>query len=146
MALGTGEKRMPMYLQVLRWMAVLPGSFLIAALSLFPLHWILYIVITRFVEVYPEIPERILAPGVLSGVFVWVGSRISPAYKFETSAVLFGIWMFLIGGVVFLTWSGGDWFGGQLYFQGGGVPTTMAIVGAAIGLFVARMENASIPT
>lgn len=135
-----------MYLQVLRWIAILPGSLLVALLSLFPLHWILYLITTRFVEVYPEMPERILAPAVLSGVFVWIGSRISPTYKFETSAVLFGIWMFLIGGVVFLTWSGGDWFGGQLYFQGGGVPTIMAIVGAAVGLFVARTENAGIPT
>lgn len=116
-----------------------------ALLTLFPLHWILYLVTTRVVEVYPEMPERILAPAILSGVFVWVGSRISPTYKFETSAVLFGIWMFLIGGVVFLTWSGGDWFGGQLYFQGGGLPTIMAILGAAVGLFVARIENTSIP-
>ncbi len=143
MALGTGEKRMPIYLQVLRWIAVLPGSLLIAALSLFPLHWILYIVVTRFVEVYPEMPERILAPGVISGVFVWVGSRISPAYKFETAAVLFGIWMFLIGGAVYLTLGDGDWFGGRLYFQGGGVPTIMAVLGAATGLLVARSEQSS---
>jgi len=132
---------MPMLIQVLRWIAVLPGSLLIALLALFPLHWILYIVLTKFVEVYPEMPERILAPAVLSGIFVWVGSRISPAYKFETSVVLFGIWMFLIGGVVFLTIGDGDWFGGRLYFQGGGVPTIMAIVGAIVGLFAARLEQ-----
>ncbi len=130
-----------MYLQVLRWMAVLPGSIIVAVLSLFPLHWILYLVLTKFVEVYPELPERILAPAILSGVFVWVSSRISPAYKFETAAVVFSFWMFLIGGFVFLTWSGGDWFGSQLYFQGGGLPTIMAIVGAAVGLFTARLEQ-----
>ena len=132
---------MPMLLQVLRWIAVLPGAIICAVLSLLPLHWILYFVLTRFVEVYPELPERVLGPAVLSGVFVWVGSRISPAYKFETSAVLFGLWMFLIGGVVFVTWSGGDWFGRQFYFQGGGLPTVMAVVGAAVGLFVARSEQ-----
>lgn len=130
-----------MFLQVLRWIAVLPGSLLIAALSLFPLHWILYLVITRFVEVYPEMPERILGPAILSGVFVWVGSRISPAYKFETSVVLFGIWMLLIGGVVFLTLGDGDWFGGRLYFSGGGLPTILAVVGAIVGLFAARLEQ-----
>jgi len=130
-----------MLLQVLRWIAVLPGAIICAVLSLLPLHWILYFVLTRFVEVYPELPERVLGPAVLSGVFVWVGSRISPAYKFETSAVLFGLWMFLIGGVVFVTWSGGDWFGRQFYFQGGGLPTVMAVVGAAVGLFVARSEQ-----
>jgi hypothetical protein len=130
-----------MYLQILRWIAVLPGSIIIAVLSLLPLHWLLCFVLTRFVEVYPEMPERVLGPFVLSGVFVWVGSRISPSYKFETAAVLFGIWMFLIGGIVFIAWSRADWFGGQLYFQGGGIPTIMAVVGAAIGLFVARTEQ-----
>ena len=132
---------MPMYLKVLRWIAVLPGSILIAALSLFPLHWILYIVLTKFVEVYPELPERILGPPILSGVFVWIGSRISPAYKFETAIVLFGIWMFFIGGVVFLTLGDGELFGVQPYFRAGGLPTIMAVVGAAIGLFVARIEQ-----
>lgn len=130
-----------MYLQVLRWIAVLPSAILVALLSLFPLRWILYIVQTKFVEVYPEWPERILGPAILSGVFVWIGSHISPAYKFETAAVLFGIWMFVIGGFVFLTLGGGDWFGGQLYFKNGGLPTVMAVVGASFGLIVARLEQ-----
>lgn len=130
-----------MYLQVLRWIAVLPGSILVAFLSLFPLHWILYLALTKFVEVYPEMPERILGPALLSYLFVWVGSRISPKYKFETAVVLFGIWMFLIGGFVFLTIAGSQWFGQQLYFRAGGIPTVMAVIGAGIGLFTARMEN-----
>ena len=126
---------------ILRWLAVLPGSLLLAMLCLFPLHWILYLVLTRFVEVYPEMPERILVPGVFSAVFVWAGSRIAPTYKLETSTILFGIWMFLIGGAVFLTWRNADWFGSQLYFQAGGVPTIVAVVGAVIGLFTARTET-----
>ena len=76
----------------------------------------------------------------MSGVFVWAGSWIAPQYKFETSVVLFGIWMFIIGGFVFLTLGEGDWFGTHLYFQGGGIATIMAVVGAGIGLFTARME------
>ena len=132
---------MPAYQKILRWIAVLPGAIVVALLVLFPLHWILYIVLTKFVEVYPELPGRILAPAVLPGVFVWVGSRIAPTYKFETAVLLFGIWMFLVGGVVFLTLGEGDWFGGRLYFQGGGVPTIMAVVGAIIGLYTARLEQ-----
>ena len=110
-------------------------------LSLFPMHWILYLVLTGFLEVYPEMPERILGPAVLSGVFVWAGSWISPKYKFETAAVLFGMWMFLVGGVVFLTWSGADLYGRQLNFQGGGLPTIMAVVGGSLGLLVARIQQ-----
>lgn len=132
---------MPTYLKILRWIAVLPGSIVVGLLALFPLHWTLYLVLTNFVEVYPELPERVLAPAVLSGVFVWIGSRIAPTYKFETAILLFGIWMFLIGGVVFLTLGEGDWFGGRLYFQGGVVPTIMAVVGAIIGLYTARLEQ-----
>lgn len=133
--------KMPMHIKVLRWIAVLPGAIVAAVLSLIPLHLILYIVLMRFVEVYPEMPERILGPALLSGVFVWAGSRISPVFKFETAVVLFGLWMFLVGGLVFLAWSGSDVDGRQLYFQGGGLPTVMAIVGAAIGLFAARMDQ-----
>jgi hypothetical protein len=132
---------MPAYIQILRWIAVLPGAIIAAVLSLFPLHILLYLVFTRFVEVYPEMPERILAPAILSGVFIWVGSKISPAYKLETAVVLFGIWMFLVGGFVFLTFFGSEFYGGQLYFQYGGIPVFMSVIGSIVGLFVAWSER-----
>ena len=132
---------MPAYIQILRWIAVLPCAVIAAVLSLVPLHLLLYLIFTRFVEVYPEMPERILAPAILSGVFIYVGARISPAYKLETAVVLFGIWMFLVGGFVFLTFSGNEFNGGQLYFHYGGIPTIMAVVGAIVGLFVVWSEQ-----
>ncbi|CAN5335726.1 hypothetical protein BH20ACI1_BH20ACI1_03540 [soil metagenome] len=132
---------MQTHIQILRWIAVLPGAIIAVILSLIPLHLILYIIFTKFVEVYPETPERILAPALISGVFIWVGSQISPTYKFETAIVLFGIWMFLVGGFVFLTFSGGQFYESHLYFQNGGLPTLMAVIGAIIGLFVVRVEQ-----
>lgn len=125
----------------LRWLAVLPGALLAGMIAIFPLHLVLYNTLSNFVEPYPEMPERILTPLVIAGVFVYAGSRIAPEFKIETSVVLFGLWLFLIGGFVFLTFYGADWFGGQLYFRGGGLSTIMAIVGAAIGLFVVRKQQ-----
>ncbi|MBA3633377.1 MAG: hypothetical protein H0W58_11320, partial [Acidobacteria bacterium] len=57
------------------------------------------------------------------------------------SVVLFGLWLFLIGGFVFLTFYGADWFGSPLHFQGGGLSTIMAVVGASVGLFIARKQQ-----
>lgn len=135
---------MPIHIQILRWIAVLPGAIVAAVLSLIPLHLFLYIIFTRFVEVYPEMPEQILAPAVLSGVFIWVGSKISPAYKLETAIALLGIWMFLVGGFVFLTLGGSGVNGGQLYFKYGGVPTLTAVIGAIVGFIVVWVERKEI--
>lgn len=135
--LGTGET-VPGVVKILRWIAVLPGALLASVLSLIPLHMVLYLVTSRFFEVYPQGPERILSPALLSGVFILVGSYISPAYKFETAIVLFGMWLFVVGGFVFLTLTDSDYFGHRLYFRYGAVPTIMAVVGAIIGLIVVR--------
>jgi hypothetical protein len=34
---------------------------------MFPLHFALYYALTQFIEPYPELPERILTPGVIAG-------------------------------------------------------------------------------
>jgi hypothetical protein len=136
--LGTGESPVASVVQTLRWIAVLPGAVVAAVLSLIPLHMFLYLASSRFFEVYPEAPERILSPALLSSVFICVGSHISPTYKFETAIVLFGIWMFLIGGFVFLALTGSNLFGRPLYFRYGAIPTLMAVVGAVVGLVVVR--------
>jgi len=125
----------------LRWIAVLPGAFIAGMLATFPLHWILYSTLSNFIEPYPELPERLLIPFIIAGVFIWAGSRIAPQYKIETSVVLFGLWTFLIGGFVFLTLSGVALMGNQLYFRGGGVATLMAVAGALTALYFVRKEQ-----
>jgi hypothetical protein len=132
----------------LRWLAVLPGALIGGILASFPLHWILYSTLrneTIFIDPYPELPERILFPFVMATVFVWAGSRIAPEHKFKTSIVLFGIWLFLTGGFVFLTLSGSGWLGYQLYFQGGGIGPVMAVVGAFVGLYIVRRKEKNLP-
>lgn len=132
---------MPAYIQIIRWIAVLPCAIVAALLSLLPLHILLYLIFIRFVEVYPKMPERILTPAILSGVFIWVGSKVSPSYKLETAVALFGTWMFLIGGFVFLAFTGNEVNNGQLYFRYNGIPTFMAVIGAIVGLFVVWSER-----
>ena len=122
----------------LRWLAVLPGALLAGVIALFPLHFILYNTLSHFVEPYPELPERVLTPFVIAGVFVWAGSLIAPEFKIEASVALFGLWLFLVGGFAFLTFHGANWMGGQLYFRGRGLATLMAVVGAIAGLYFAR--------
>jgi len=128
----------------IRWLAVLPGALIAGALAIFLLHWILYATLSNFVEPYPELPERALTPFAIAAVFVWSGSRIAPDYKVEAAVLLFGLWMALLGGFVFLTLSGTTWMGRPMYFQGGGVAPIMAAVGAFTGLYVVRKERKEI--
>ena len=125
---------MSIYIQILRWIAVLPVAVIAAIVALFPLRFFLYLIFTKFFEVYPEMPERILSPVIISGVFIIVGAKISPAFKFETAVALFGILMVLVGGTLFVTLNSSENQVRQLYFQYYGIGTLMAVIGAIIGL------------
>lgn len=124
-----------------RWLAVLPGAILAAFLSSFPLHFALFATLSNFIEPYPEIPERILFPFVAAVVFLWVGARIAPSHRFETSIALFGVWLATWGGVVALTLYGAEVAGRALIFQGGALGPIAAVVGALTGLYVTRREH-----
>jgi hypothetical protein len=124
-----------------RWLAVLPGAIAAGILTTFPLHWILYSTLSNFVEPYPQLPERALTPFAIAAVYVWAGSRIAPEYKAAAAVGLFGLWMALLGGFVFLAFFGGTWMSHDLYFQGGGVAPIMAFLGAFTGLYVVRKQH-----
>ena len=59
----------------------------------------------------------------------------------KTALVLFVFWMLGLIGVVFLTLSGSHMIGRALFFQGGGIATTLAVVGAVIALYIVRREQ-----
>lgn len=122
----------------LRWLAALPGAVVSVVIASFLLHWVLYATLSSFVKPYPELPERLLYPFVAAVVFICAGSYIAPEHKLKTAIALFGIWLFMWGGFVFLVLTGSDWFGFQLYIPGGAFGVIMAVAGAVTGLLVAR--------
>ena len=120
---------------------MLPGALLAGIFSLFFLHIILTTALDNFSGQNIESVERFLTPGAIGGMFVWAGSRIAPEFKIVTAVALFGLWLFLVGGFVFLTLYGANWMGGQLYFRAGGWSTLMAVVGAIAGLYFVWKEQ-----
>jgi hypothetical protein len=137
--MGTDAIKMAM-----RWIAVLPGSFLAMLLSSFPLHLVLYQTLTGsgIVEPYPEAPERILSPLAATLAFIWAGSRIAPSRKMETAIALFGLVLLMVG--VALTLAVVGFRDGNTGFglRFGGLPNAAGIAGAFIGLYIAYRENA----
>jgi hypothetical protein len=127
----------------LRCLAVLPGSLLAGVIALFPLHLVLYVTLSNFIEPYPALPERLLTSLVFALVIVWLGSRIAPERKFETSIILFGLLVFLVGGSVFLIASHGTLLGQQFYFNDGAITPIMSIGGALVGLYIVRRQSAT---
>lgn len=125
----------------LRWVAVLPAALAACIIALFPLHLILYFTLRNWVEPVPELPERLLAPFVTAIVFIWSGTFTAPDHKKQTSILLFSILLFFSGGLIFLTLSDSTWFGNKLYFQAGGVPPVMFIIGAFVGLYICNKNG-----
>lgn len=125
----------------LRWLAVIPGAVLASILSMFPLHFALYYMLTQFVEPYPELPERLLTPGVIAGTFVWVGAKIAPARKLETAVVLFGLWMLWLGATLAIVLFHVKIAGLQFASNYGGLGPLAAFIGAVVGFLIVKNEN-----
>jgi hypothetical protein len=126
---------------ILRWIAVLPGSIAAGILSTFFLHFTLYSIITNFVTPYPESPERILTPFFVALTFIWTGGEIAPSNKLKVGVGLFSIWIFIAGGLIISTLTGGKWFGKTLHLEVNGISSVMGIVGAFVGLYFVRNLN-----
>jgi hypothetical protein len=123
----------------LRWLAILPGAILAGVLATIPLHFVLYMSLSSWIEPYPELPEQLLIPFVIGCAFVWAGGRIAPDRKIETSVILLCIWIFLCGGFVFLAMSGGQWMNQSIQLRYGGLLLALGIAGA--GLAVVLVEQ-----
>ena len=127
----------------LRWFGVLPIGLLVGILSTFPLHWSLWNTLSEFVEPYPKLPERLLTPFVIAATFIFVGSRVAPERKAETAVVLFGLQLFLLGALTFLTLTDVNVIGSKLllYFQANGISPIMSFAGSVTGLWIARKSQ-----
>lgn len=73
---------------ILRWIVFLPGAYILGFLATFPLHWSLYYSLTRFIEPYPEFPERCLSPLLFSLVVQISATWIVPTYKKQISILI----------------------------------------------------------
>lgn len=122
--------------KILRWLAVLPGALLAGIAITFVLHFILYLTLTKLVTPYPEFPERALTPFVVATAFIWTGCEIAPNHKLKVGITLFAMWMFLAGGFIMVTLTGGKWFGKSLYLDANGIAPIMGIIGAFVGLYL----------
>lgn len=129
----------------LRWIAVLPAALLAVVVSAFPLHFVLYQTLTGsgIVEPYPETPERVLLPLVGAMAFIWAGARVAPNHKVKVATVLFALWLLILGSAVVLVLSGADIGGLQFKLEGGGLAPVVALIGAVVGLYIVRKQNAT---
>ena len=127
--------------KILRWIAVLPGSIIAGIAMTFVLHFILYFTLTKFVTPYPEFPERALTPFAIAATFIWAGCEIAPNNKLKVAIMLFSIWIFLAGGFIMVTLTGGKWFGKSLSLEANGIAPIMGIVGAFVGLYLVTKKD-----
>jgi hypothetical protein len=86
--------------EVLRWLAVIPGGLLVGFLALFPLHWVLYFTLVKGSMVQMPMAdmapiERFLSPIVSSICFVLAGAIIAPRKKRLVACVLFFMIVFI---------------------------------------------------
>jgi hypothetical protein len=121
-----------------------PGALIAGLLTTFPLHWLLYLAahdgtILGFIELPPGVNlnlsiEYMLYPFVIAIVFVLVGFKIAPMYKFRTAITLSVLYtMFAIGAFLL-----GMKRGVEISF---GVRNAGPFIGLLIGLYIAKKEE-----
>jgi hypothetical protein len=129
------------FLYWLRWLAVLPVATIASALSLVPLHFVLYRTLIGFVEPYPELPETLLSFPTMTLGFVWVGARIAPSHKVETAIALFGLVMIGLGGFLFLGLFTDQWFVRPLFSKGHGIGAGLGFASGLATLYFVRQKQ-----
>lgn len=99
-------------IQILRWIAVLPGSFLSAVIVSFPIHWLVMLIglfgrasddafvsidgKTPLAAIPPEILERFGYAFFVPLTIIIVGAIIAPKFKFYVGIVLSILWVSLL--------------------------------------------------
>lgn len=139
----------------LRWLLVLPGSFVIGFLATFPLHWIIILLFSNskdpvigspmfFIQLFSDkinayTIEYTFYPFIIALSFVYAGYIIAPKYKFRTASVMFGIysfiWIFVVAIAIFNLFSS---FGLHSKFE---LRTVLALFGALLGFLSTRKKE-----
>jgi len=83
-------------------------------------------------------------PLVGAMAFIWAGARVAPNHKVKAAAVLFALWLLVLGVVVLTVLSGADLGGIQFNLEGGGLAPIMALIGAVAGLYIVRRQNTTV--
>src|SRR5687767_1730186 len=120
----------------IRWLAILPGAAAAGILSTFLIRLFLYATLAGFVTPYPEAPEKLLTPFFVSLSFIYTGAVIAPRYQLSVGVVLFSVWIFIAGGLIISSLSGGILFGRFLIVEPNYVSTLMGIAGAFYALYL----------
>lgn len=127
-----------MLLKVVRWILVLPGGILAGIAATFILHFLLYLILSKFYSTYPEFPEKALTPFVVSLAFLLVGTAIAPNYKIATALTLLLIWVAFAVLLATIHFTGMRWFGKEIYFEADGIAIASGIIGTFLGLLLVK--------
>ena len=128
---------------LLRWIAVLPGSLLAGFLATFPLHLMLYLAFANNGTLlgFIELPagsnvsmEYFLYPFIIALVFIYVGFEIAPKHKLKTAVILAVLYLLFIIGSVILGLQNNI----EMSFE---VRTLGPIIGLLIGLFFVSQKS-----
>ena len=100
---------------IFRWIAVIPCALLAGIITLFPIHWLLYLKSVSggsflIVEVTPENLKSIelfITPFIIAICFVYFGSQVAPTHKFNTSIALAILFFVLVVGFLIYAVSAG---------------------------------------
>lgn len=126
-------------MNVLRWILFIPVGVLAALLIDFPLHFILYGILSSgenpFITPYPKLPELIISPLLRSFMLVFVSSSIAPFYKLRIAYIITCLWLFSAVITLILGYFKVNIGSIQFTLSYGGVPILMGIMGAFIGLY-----------
>jgi hypothetical protein len=83
--------------EIIRWLSILPLSFITSILIYFPIHIILYLTLMYgdFIhcEVYPKLPEILISSFLSPFTFIYTAYRIAPKHKLTTLIVVFSIFV-----------------------------------------------------
>lgn len=119
----------------LRWVAVVPGAFVMAIVVSVLIRTILFYTVFLF---FPSnnLVEVMLTPVLNAASFVFFGSLIALEWNNKSLAILFGLCLAVIAIFVILSLSGFEWKGQK--FQGGFTTCLMAILGACVGVSLVK--------